>query len=72
MRIFLWVGFLFAAFPLGAQTDAPPAKPFFLTLGTGISNQALRDQAMSPLLYHGNQLASYAGFDHYLPGGLHR
>jgi hypothetical protein len=72
MRIFLWIGFLFAALPLGAYTDTLPSKPFYLTLGAGTSYQALRDQAMSPLLYDGFQLASYAGFDQYLPGGLHR
>ena len=55
-----------------AQEDAKPRDAFHLKLGGGGALQTLRDQAMSPLLYDGFQLALHAGMEIRRQRGLHR
>ena len=72
MRALLFWCFLLLGNVLFAQSDTLLQKAFYLKLGCGPARQALRDQAMSPLLYTGFQGAFQLGFDAYRPKGLHR
>lgn len=55
-----------------AQPENNAPRSFYLRLGCGPAREALRDQAMSPLLYSGFQGAFQLGFDAERPKGLHR
>ena len=72
MRIILFLWLFFAGNILLAQSDTLAPKSFYLKLGSGLARQALRDRAMSPLLYSGFQGAFQVGFDAYRPKGMHR
>ncbi len=60
ISLLVW-GWLFVA--CGQEMSKPSKSVFHLKLGAGAAWQTVRDQAMSPLLYDGLQLALQGGFD---------
>lgn len=63
MRYLSLLFFVFSLRSLAAQEAVSSAASFHFKFGGGFGYQTLRDDAMSPLLYQGAEIAAYAGLE---------